>query len=135
MKKNGDTTVLFSSACLKVNKRNKTQERQVVLTEKAIYNLIPKSFKCKRRIPLDQLTAISLSTLADNFIALHCIDYDYLLILFRKTEFVNLLLSHFSNLPKRFNVNLSDSFVYRADKSNLCERLFLNQLRQKMGQV
>ncbi|KAL0205328.1 hypothetical protein P9112_000635 [Eukaryota sp. TZLM1-RC] len=133
MHKFGDSLVLFSSNCHKVNKRNKTQERIVVVTDQAVYNLIPRSYKCKRRIPLSDLTGVSLSTLPDNFISLHCVDYDYLFMLSRKTEFVHVILSNAVTLPSSFKVNLNDTFIYRADKTNLLREVVFEPVETENG--
>lgn len=69
----GNETVIFSDIVKKTNKRFKVQERVLLLTDKAVYNInkLPKpkkniNFELKRKIPLDNVTGVSVSKLADN---------------------------------------------------------------------
>jgi len=93
------------------------QERVMVLTSAAIYNLEPNTFKMKRRIALKELTSISLSSQPDNFFALHVpSQYDYLLFSKSKTELVLKLLINYECLLNRpLPINISDKFEYRPD--------------------
>ncbi len=66
-------TVIFSDIVKKTNKRFKVQDRVLLLTNLAIYNLekFPKpkknlNYELKRRITLDLVSAISVSKLQDN---------------------------------------------------------------------
>lgn len=89
MSKNQESTVVFSDIVIKINKRNKMQERVLLITDKNIYNLSPQSYRPKRIIELKSLSAISLSRLPDNFFCLHVDqEYDYLLVSSRKSEIV-----------------------------------------------
>ncbi|KAL0228230.1 hypothetical protein RCL1_004373 [Eukaryota sp. TZLM3-RCL] len=134
MAKNGDSFVLFSSECLKVHsKSTKAQDRIICMTDRAIYNLLPKSFKCRRRMSLKSLTGVSLSKLADNFLALHFEDYGYLIVLARKTEFVNCLLSIQPSLHSSFNIILSNSFVYRGGKRDLFREVVFESITTDVG--
>lgn len=52
-----------------------------VCVDKAIYNIEPSSFKCKRRISYETIGDIKLSKLPDNFFAVHVpSEYDYLFV-------------------------------------------------------
>jgi len=70
--------VLYSEKVLKINKRGKEQERVLLLTDKAIYNLKPKDFgKCQRRIDLEKVVSVTVSNESKEF-ALHIPEeYDY----------------------------------------------------------
>lgn len=80
LQKNGSIaeSVLYSVKVTKVNRKGKHQPRALLLTDKALYNLKPNDYtKCKRRIGLDLIGAITVSTSSDEFV-LHIPDeYDY----------------------------------------------------------
>ncbi|EGG14716.1 hypothetical protein DFA_10975 [Cavenderia fasciculata] len=67
----GDNRILFSDVLIKVNKRNKMQERIIFITDSAIYNVTPSDYKLKRRIAIASCSSISMSTFEDNFIVIH----------------------------------------------------------------
>lgn len=91
--------VLFSSRVIKFNKRNKEQERVLLITDKAIYNLMPNDFgKCRRRIEMTKLDSITISTTSNEF-AFHIRDeYDYRFKGDQKNEIVNVLKEVFSHV-------------------------------------
>lgn len=69
--------VCFSDLLVKINRRNKEQNRALLITDKAVYNLMPSGFQCKRRIELTQIGSISVSQSSDEFV-IHVVDeYDY----------------------------------------------------------
>ncbi len=59
LSQNGDTEVVFSDLVNKINKRLKSQERALIASEKALYNMEKlnkkkgNQFSVKRRIPFD----------------------------------------------------------------------------------
>jgi hypothetical protein len=112
LNKTGDKTIVFSDVIIKVNKRNKMQERILLITEQAIYNIDPSNYKCKRRIPLQQLGGVSLSQLPDNFFALNIpSEYDYLLVSSKKTEIVTRLTEAYKNLKQQVVSPLAPPFT------------------------
>ena len=68
--------IQFSDKIIKINNRGWKQERNIIITDKAIYNL--KKLTLKRRIDLKTIIGISVSRVSDEFV-IHCndIDYDY----------------------------------------------------------
>ena len=98
----GDSQVLFSDTVVKVNKRTKTQERILLMTENHLYNIDKaNNYKVKRKIPLREIGSIILSTFADNFFVIQVpSEYDYLLVSSRKTEIVLRLLASYEMLTK-----------------------------------
>lgn len=125
-----DKEVLFSGRVLKVNKRCKMQERILVITSDAIYNILDqKSFGVKRRIDLVSLHSISTSTLADNFFCVHVpAEYDYLYISERKTEILLVLLQAFEQKAKHaLPIFFSDRFIYCCDAETKKEVSFSEQ--------
>lgn len=80
--KNGDKTspeeVQFSDFLVKINKKGKEQTRALLITDKAVYNLMPNDFKkCKRRIKLENIGSISVSQTSDEFVVHVPEEYDY----------------------------------------------------------
>ncbi|KAK2954078.1 putative myosin heavy chain IB [Blattamonas nauphoetae] len=126
--KTGDSKVLFSDEVVKVNKRLKMQNRVLLITDTAIYNLNVGNFKVKRRIALQNLGSVSLSQLTDNFFAM-CIpsEYDYLMVSNKKIEIVQVLMDAFKTLTgNALIVNFSNSFEYRIDEKSVREIRFTN---------
>ena len=70
--------IVFSDHVTKINRREKEQVRTLLITTRAVYNLLPNNYsKCKRRIPITLLSSITVSQLSDEFV-LHIPDeYDY----------------------------------------------------------
>ena len=139
--------VLFADVIIKINKRNKMQERVLLITKKAIYNIDPSpsltslsssisnitntlasstssssnnsgglgvgggtTWKVKRRIPLDKISGVSLSTMPDNFFCVHVGgEYDYLLVSNKKTEIVKVLCQAYRNINNNINININDN--------------------------
>jgi len=71
-------TVVYSNHLKKINKRGIEQERILLITDRAVYNLMPKNpGKCKRRIPIEDIGALSLATLSNEFVLHVPNEYDY----------------------------------------------------------
>jgi len=78
---------MFSDLVTKINRKNKRQERALLITSHAIYNLLPPDFvKCKRRIPLEGVSGITLSTASCEFVIHVPAEYDYRLVCARSTQ-------------------------------------------------
>merc|ERR1712154_318577 len=75
----GQEKVVLSVKLIKINKRGKEQNRILLLTDKALYNLKPKEIrKCQRRIDLEKVVSVTVSTSASNEFAIHIPEeYDY----------------------------------------------------------
>lgn len=71
-----DEILLFSDKIIKINRYNMSQDRLIVITSKAIYNLKKKDLK--RRIELSKIKGISMTKITDEFV-IHGndIEYDY----------------------------------------------------------
>ncbi len=91
--------VLFSDFLVKINPRGKPQERVLLVTDKALYNLLPTDYsKCKRRIPLDSLDAVTVSQASDEFVLHVPSEYDYRMMSLRKTEVVAVVEAAFKEV-------------------------------------
>lgn len=69
--------IQFSDLAIKINRKDKEQTRVLLITDKAIYNLLPNNYKLKRRINISQLMALSLSLASDEFVIHVDGEYDY----------------------------------------------------------
>ena len=106
--------VYSSCTLIKYNDVNARQERNIVLTEGAIYNV--KKTQVKRRIPFEKLEAISISNASSEFV-LHIKDgHDYRYLSFEhRTEIIETILAIMCSVRK-----LCTAFkVYELDLINL----------------
>ena len=69
-----DEVLLYSDKIIKINRYNMSQDRQIVITNKAVYNF--KKKELKRRIELNKIRGISISKLTDEFV-IHGSDSEY----------------------------------------------------------
>ena len=75
--------IRLSEQVIKINAKHKQQKRVLLITDKALYNLIPNSYKqCKRRIPMEKIASITISTSSQQFAVentFHCnhINFNY----------------------------------------------------------
>lgn len=71
-------TVVFSDFVIKINRKEKEQTRVILLTNKAVYNLLPSAYgKCKRRIAIESIASITVSSISDEFVLHVPEEYDY----------------------------------------------------------
>ena len=89
-----DEEIQFSDKIDKINKNGWKQGRNLILTDKAIYNL--KKSVLKRRIDYKTIIGITLSKLSDEFV-IHCedIDYDYHFSSGRKKMIVEIISKNY----------------------------------------
>jgi len=70
--------ILYSNNLTKINRKGREQERCLLITDKALYNLVPKQYgKCKRRIKITDIDMITISTASDEFAVHVPAEYDY----------------------------------------------------------
>jgi serum/glucocorticoid-regulated kinase 2 len=70
--------VMYSNYITKINKRGKEQARAILVTDKAVYNLMPNSYgTCKRRIDLKGVVGITASCSSQEFVVHVPNEYDY----------------------------------------------------------
>jgi serum/glucocorticoid-regulated kinase 2 len=70
--------VKFSDFVVKINKKGKEQTRVMLITNKAMYNLMPNNYgKCKRRISIEEVGSITASGISDEFVLHVPSEYDY----------------------------------------------------------
>ena len=93
----GEEKIIFSDKITKINVDkvlNKSQERNILITNLAIYNI--KGDEKKRRIRIDELQGITISKLSHQFI-IHCNqnEYDYLFISKSRKKIIKILQTLF----------------------------------------
>ena len=119
-------TIQFADIASKVNIKFKHQDRVLVITNEAVYNVDPSGFKVKRRIDLRAVDELSLSSLDDDYLVMHVpSEYDYLWITKRKAEMVQLIRNEVTKLTGRdVKMNVSNGFQYRVDKKTTYSIIF-----------
>lgn len=82
--------ILFTDKIIKINRFNMSQDRQIIVTDKALYNF--KKKELKRRIGLQFISGISVSKITDEFVVHGSEDeYDYDYISSRKRNIIETL--------------------------------------------
>ncbi|KAH9260394.1 hypothetical protein BASA81_001564 [Batrachochytrium salamandrivorans] len=91
--------VRFSDFMVKINRRDKPQERIILITTRAMYNLVPTDVtKAKRRIPLALIDSVTMSEASDEFVVHVPGEYDYRMMSQRKNEVVKSLADEYEKL-------------------------------------
>jgi serum/glucocorticoid-regulated kinase 2 len=82
--------LIYSSKVIKINKFNFKQERNLLITNKAIYNL--KNFDLKRRFEISKVLGITVSNITNEFI-IHGkdIEYDYYFLSSQKVIIIQIV--------------------------------------------
>ncbi|XP_023667743.2 unconventional myosin-Ig isoform X2 [Paramormyrops kingsleyae] len=86
-KKDQYNTVLFSGFVRKVNRFNKSTDRALLITDKNIYKLDPrKQFRVMKKLPLESVTALSVTSGADQMVVLHTSTQDDVLVYLQRGQ-------------------------------------------------
>uniref|UniRef100_A0A8C9U0S9 Myosin IG n=1 Tax=Scleropages formosus TaxID=113540 RepID=A0A8C9U0S9_SCLFO len=81
------STILFSGFVRKVNRFNKSTDRALFITDKHVYKLEPrKHFRVLKKIPLDNVTGLSVTSGADQMLVLHTSSKDDILVCLQRGE-------------------------------------------------
>ena len=91
--------IFFSAKITKINGYGLNQERNIIITDKAIYNL--KKSTCKRIIKLKVIRGITVSKISDEFV-IHCLDeeYDYYYSSQKKKTIIEIISKYLSSMRK-----------------------------------
>ena len=114
-----DESIQFSDKIIKINKYGFKQERNIIITDQAIYNL--KKTSLKRRIDLKSIKGITLTKASDEFV-IHCNDeeYDYQYISQKKKTIVEIIAKYYYNILneelKLFELNVSSLSTFVTTK-------------------
>jgi len=82
--------LLLSLKTIKINRKLKNQERVLLVTDKAVYNLNPQLIN-KRRVPLDRIVALTMSKKSEQFVVHVPMEYDYHFSSTKNTEIAKVL--------------------------------------------
>ncbi|XP_048471683.1 unconventional myosin-Ie [Rhincodon typus] len=122
--------VEFADAVTKYDRRFKSVKRDLVLTPKFVYLIGREKVKdgpmkgqvkevLKRKIELERILTISLSTLQDDFFILHEQEYDSLLESVFKTEFISLLSKRYEErMQRKLPLRFSNTLEMKVRKDN-----------------
>ncbi|KAJ5074102.1 hypothetical protein M0811_00730 [Anaeramoeba ignava] len=126
LSKSNNSKILFSGKVQKMNKRNKIQERVLMVTDEFVYNLDPGSYKSKREISINKINSIAVSNLPDNFFVIKVNDeYDYLFISPNKTEIISRIIGAYQKLTGNpLNLLFSDQIEYDCRGKDVKELVF-----------
>uniref|UniRef100_A0A3Q3NIP4 Osteoclast-stimulating factor 1 n=1 Tax=Labrus bergylta TaxID=56723 RepID=A0A3Q3NIP4_9LABR len=120
----------FADKVTKYDRRFKGIKRDLILTPKSVYLIGREKLKegpqkgqvtevLKRRIDVEKILAISLSTMQDDFMILHEQEYDSLLDCVFKTEFISLLSRRFEEKTQRkLPLKFSNTLEMKLKKEN-----------------
>jgi len=94
--------VVFSDFVIKINRRDKEQTRVMLITDKAIYNLMPNNYgNMKRRIGIEKLASITCSQTSDEFVLHVPEEYDYRFKSAKKEKVAEILGNYFKKLVEK----------------------------------
>ncbi|OXU30861.1 hypothetical protein TSAR_001331, partial [Trichomalopsis sarcophagae] len=121
--------ILFAEVVKKYDRRFKMCRRDLILTGKCLYLIGREPIKkgpekgrsievIKRKLPFEQISHISLSTLQDDFIVIHTReDYASLLELVFKTEFLSVFSKKYAEeMGHSPNIKFSNSIEFKVKK-------------------
>ncbi|MEQ2161357.1 hypothetical protein GOODEAATRI_008889 [Goodea atripinnis] len=120
----------FADKVTKYDRRFKGIKRDMILTPKSVYLIGREKVKqgpekgrvtevMKRKIDLEKILAVSLSTLQDDFLILHEQEYDSLLECIFKTEFLSLLAQRFEEKTQRkLSLKFNNTLEMKLKKEN-----------------
>ena len=119
-----DEEIQFSDKINKINKYSWWQERNIIITDKAIYNL--KKLSLKRRIDLKTLIGITISKNSEEFV-IHCknIDYDYHYSSPRRKIIIEII-------SKNYEINVEQEIkLFELEDKNLNEYVTSKEEKEK----
>ena len=124
--------VVFADQVVKLNRRNKPERRDFIMTDQAFYVVMraikdqQSYYKCSRRTALADISCATLSTLQDNYIVFQVPkEYDHLMETTHKTECLTLLAENYEKLTRRkLQINFQDNIQYKIKSGDTRELAF-----------
>ena len=112
---------MFADQVIKLNRRNKPERRDMIVTNQAVYFILRKKkkgaviYQLARRTPISTIGSLSMSTLCDNYLVIHCpSEYDNLFELERKTEAATVIMEQYKISSGRdLNIEFNDNINYK----------------------
>ena len=116
--------IQYSDKITKINNRGWKQERNIIITDKAIYNL--KKMTLKRRIDFKTIMGITINQPTDEFV-IHCndIDYDYNYISHRIKTIIEIISKYYQI------INDVELPLFLYNKKNLSEFVTTKKEKEK----
>ncbi|XP_072837845.2 unconventional myosin-Ie [Pogona vitticeps] len=120
----------FADTVIKYDRRFKGIKRDLILSPKCMYLIGREKVKqgpekgqvkevLKRRIEVERILSVSLSTMQDDFFVLHEQEYDSLLESVFKTEFLSLLSKRYEEkMQRRLPLKFSNTLEVKLKKEN-----------------
>ncbi|XP_077119978.1 unconventional myosin-Ie [Ranitomeya variabilis] len=120
----------FADTVTKYDRRSKAIKRDLILTPKSVYLIGREKVKqgpekgivkevVKKKIDVERILSVSLSTFQDDFFILHEQEYDSLLESVFKTEFISLLAKHYEEKTQRkLPLKFSNTLEMKLKKEN-----------------
>ncbi|XP_014879673.1 myosin IEb isoform X4 [Poecilia latipinna] len=118
----------FADVVVKFDRRFKTTKRDLILTPKFLYLVGREKVKqgpdkgqihevLKRKIQLNRIQSVSLSTLQDDFFIVHEEEYDSVLQSVFKTEFLSLLVKRYQeNTDRKLALKFNNLLEFKVKK-------------------
>mmetsp|Transcript_7649 Transcript_7649/g.8405 ORF Transcript_7649/g.8405 Transcript_7649/m.8405 type:complete len:1044 (+) Transcript_7649:102-3233(+) len=112
---------VFADQTITFSRRGRPERRDFVLTTNAFYVLMriqkggQQQYTLMRRVPLDKIAKVSMSTLQDNWVVFHCQggETDFAFETKFKTECVTVLSESYEAYARsKLSLNFSDSITY-----------------------
>jgi len=104
-----EETVQFSDQVLKINRKHKQQTRDLIISNRAIYNFAPESYSSpKRRILMQDLKGLVLSLSSNELVLRVAGQYDYRLLIKHRTEALTMIARYYEEaMAQKIPVELS----------------------------
>nr|BAK00435.1 predicted protein [Hordeum vulgare subsp. vulgare] len=127
--------VYFSDFVVKINRKEKEQTRVMLVTDKAIYNLMPSDYgKCKRRIDLLSVGSITASNISDEFVIHVTDEYDYRYKSGKKKKICGLIKQLYADIPakpKDKHARIPVAFIQQADLKDMVVTKAMARLQER----
>ena len=135
----GEEEVQFSDFIVKINPKGKPQERVLLITNRAVYNLLPTDYgKCKRRVDLSAIAGVTVAVKSDEFVLHVPSEYDYRLMSLRKREIVECLRLNYNDLSQgksQLDIIMSNEALLKDICRTKAQAKKQRKLDKKNGQV
>eukprot|EP01125_Pyxidicula_operculata_P008053 TRINITY_DN2724_c0_g1_i1.p1 TRINITY_DN2724_c0_g1~~TRINITY_DN2724_c0_g1_i1.p1 ORF type:complete len:1027 (-),score=294.17 TRINITY_DN2724_c0_g1_i1:177-3257(-) len=117
--------VVFADQVMRLNRRLRVERRDFMVSVEAVYLVMRASklgqnfYKMTRRTPLSQIQSVSLSTLQDNFVVIHCAPTDIVIECSHKTEMLAVMLEYTEKATgRKFNLNFTDNITFNVENND-----------------
>jgi hypothetical protein len=115
----GEERIVFADQVIKFSRRMRPERRDFVITVVALY-LVMRAiknnvalYKLTKRVTMNQISGVELSTLQDTLVLIHCDDVDLLLENSHRTELVTVLAEYYEAATgRKLNINFTDKYFF-----------------------